>query len=379
VSRVGSVLLGVREMRRAKGRFALLTGAVGILVFLIVYQQALTAGLVTEFIGAIRNQASDVIVYGEDARLDLQGSVVQRDAVARVAAVDGVADAGPLGVATVTVDAGGELRDATLFGHVLGGPGEPVELAKGRRPRRDGEAVASASAAGDGFAVGDRVVVRPGGKTIQIVGSADSTSFSVTPTLFVSYATFESVRRSTNPDAAGVVPSAVAVRVARGADAGAVASRIDDRVDGVEAATRARAAREAPGVASVSQSFGVVLLLTYVVAMVVIGFFFLILTVQKRATLTLLRAIGAPTRRLVVALAVQVAAVVIGGLAVGTALAALALTSASTGIDARLEPPAVAGTTIALLVLAALACIGATRRIVRLDPFAATLPGVGSR
>ena len=379
MTRVGSLLLGLREMRRAKGRFALLTGAVGILVFLIVYQQALTAGLVTEFVGAIRNQSSDVLVYGDDARLNLQGSVVAPDAVARVAAVDGVAEAGPLGVATLTVDAGGELRDATLFGHVLGGPGEPVELAEGRRPRRDGEAVASAAAAKDGFAVGDRVVVRPGGEVIEIVGSADSTSFSVTPTLFASYGTYESVRRSTNPDAAGVLPSAVAVRVDRGADAAAVARRIEQRVDGVEAATRTRAADEAPGVSSVSQSFGVVLLLTYVVAMIVIGFFFLILTVQKRATLTLLRAIGAPTRRLVGALAVQVAAVVIGGLVVGTALAALALTSASTGIDARIEPPAVAGTTVAVLLLAALACVGATRRIVRLDPFAATLPGVGVR
>ena len=184
---------------------------------------------------------------------------------------------------------------------------------------------------------------------------------------------------STNPDAPAVVPSAVAVRVADGADPTTVARRIDGHVDGVEAATRARAADEAPGVASVSQSFGVVLLLTYVVAMIVIGFFFLILTVQKRPTLTLLRAIGAPARRLVGALAVQVAAVVLGGLAIGSALAAVALTSSSTGIDARIEPGGLAATVVALAVLATIACIGASRRIVRLDPVAATLPGASAR
>lgn len=200
------MLLAVREMRRAKVRFGLLTGAVGILVFLIVFQQALLGGLVTEFVGAIRNQSAEVLVYGEDARLNLQGSVVAPDAVERVADVDGVADAQPLGVATITVAAGGELRDATLFGHVLGGPGQPVALAEGRRPERDGEAVASASAAPDGFAVGDRVVVEPGGMELEIVGSARNSSFSVTPTLFASYATFESVRLSTNPDALAVVP-----------------------------------------------------------------------------------------------------------------------------------------------------------------------------
>jgi putative ABC transport system permease protein len=376
---MGSVLLAVREMRRAKVRFGLLASAVGVLVFLIVFQQALLSGLVTEFVGAIRNQSADVLVYGADARLNLQGSVIVGDAPARIAAVDGVAAAEPLGVATVTVDAGGERRDATLFGHTLAGPGRPVTLADGRRPERDREAVASAGAAGDGFAVGDTVVVQPGGLEIEIVGSARQTSFSVTPTLFASYATYEAVRLAANPDAPAVVPSAVAVAVDEGADADEVATAITATVDGVEAVSRARAADEAPGVEAVSQSFGVILLLTYVVVTIVVGFFFLILTVQKRASLTVLRAVGAPAGRLVGGLAVQVAAVLVGGLVLGTLLATLALRSSGSGIEARVEPGALAGTSVVLVILAAVACIGAARRIVRLDPVAATQPGAEMR
>jgi len=376
---MGAARLAWREMRRARGRFSMLTGAVGVLVFLIVFQQALTDGLVGEFVGAIRNQSADVLVYGDEARLNLEGSVVPPDAVAAIAALEGVADAQPLGVSTVTVDAGGELRDAVVFGHTLGGPGEPTSLVEGRRPERDGEAVASASAADEGFAVGDTVVVQPGGEEIVVVGAADNLSFSVTPALFASYATYEAVQLSVNPDAEAVVPSAVAVDVDDDADAGEVADRITAEVPGVEGATRARAADEAPGVSSVSQSFGVVLLLTYVVATIVIGFFFLILTVQKTPTLTLLRAVGVPAGRLVAALAVQVVAVVGGGLVVGTALAALTLGLADIGIDARVAPGAVGTTVAALVVLAALACAGAARRVLRLDPVAATLPGAGQR
>ena len=375
---MGSVLLAVREMRRAKGRFGLLTGAVGILVFLVVFQQALLDGLVTEFVGAIRNQSADVLVYGADARLNLQGSVVGAGTEAEVAAVEGVAAAGPLGVATVTVQAGGELRDATLIGHALGGPGQPARLAAGRRPASYGEAIANVGDGDEGFGIGRRVVVQPGGRTVEIVGTAREVAFSVTPTLFTSYATYEAVRISTNPDARGVLPSAIAVTVDEGAAPTEVARRIEDQVAGVEAA-RARSAEEAPGVASVSQSFGVILLLAYVVAVIVIGFFFLILTVQKRATLTLLRAVGVPAARLVGALAAQVAAVLAGGIAVGTTLAALALASPGSGIDARVEPAALATTTVALLALAAVGCAAAARRIVRLDPAAATLPGAGAR
>lgn len=376
---MGAVRLGLREMKRRKGRFALLTAAVGVLVFLIVFQQALLGGLVGEFVGAIRHQSADVLVYGDEARLNLQGSVVPPPAVVAVGGVEGVAEARPLGVATLTVRAGGELTDATLFGHELGGPGEPTELAAGRRPERDGEAVASAAAADEGFALGDTVVVEPGGEEITVVGTARDLSFSVTPTLFASYSTFEAVQLSVNPDARAVVPSAVAVDVEPGSDPATVAERIDAEVDGVDAATRARAASEAPGVQSVSQSFAVVLLLAYVVATIVIGFFFVILTVQKTATLTLLRAVGVRRRSLVGALAVQVAAVVGGGQVLGAALAAAALAAADTGIEARVEPGALATTVAAVLALSALACLGAGRRIARLEPIAATLPGMGER
>lgn len=376
---MGALLLAWREVRRAKGRFGLLTGAVAVLVFLIVFQQAVLDGLVTEFVGAIRNQSAHVLVYGEDARLNLQGSVVPPTAPEQVAGVAGVARAEPLGVAAVTVEAGGELGDATLFGHVLDGPGAPTGLEDGRRPERDGEAVASAAAADEGFGVGDVVVVQPGEERIEIVGTARDVSFSVTPTLFASYATYEAVQMSVNPDAPAVGPSAVAVTVADGADAAAVAERITGEIDGVEGATRARAADEAPGVESVNQSLAVVLLLTYVVATIVIGFFFLILTVQKVPTLTLLRAIGAPVRSLVGALGVQVALVVGGGLALGAALAGLALRAASIGIEADLAPASLVTTAVVVVVLAGVACVGAARRITRLDPVWATLPGATPR
>ena len=85
---MGSFLLAWREARRAKGRFGLLTGAVTVRVFLVVFQQAVLDGLVTEFVGAIRNQSADVLVYGEDARLNLQGSVVPPAAPEEVAAVE---------------------------------------------------------------------------------------------------------------------------------------------------------------------------------------------------------------------------------------------------------------------------------------------------
>lgn len=368
--------LGLRELRRSKVRFGLLTGAVGVLVFLIVFQQALLGALVDRFVGAIERQSADVLVYGDQARRNIQASVVDPAAVTQVAAVDGVAEAGPLGLSTFTVALDGvpDARDAVLIGYDLDGPGAPTTLSEGRLPAGDGEAVAAAGAEDDGFRIGNRLRVLPGGDPIEIVGLADGAYLSVEPAVFVSFETWAAARRAVNPDAADVAPSAVAVHVADGEDPAQLATRITGAVDGVEALDRQTASDESPGVASVNQSLGLVLALTFAIVAVVVGFFFLLLTAQKREALTLLRALGAPAGSLVLALVAQLAVVLAGGIVAGTLLAAGLLVVAGVELDAEIDPSAVAVTSTVVLVCSLLASVGAIRRVLRLQPIAAAMP-----
>ena len=133
------MFLAWHEMRRSKLRFGLLTGAVGLLVFLILFQQALLGGLITQFIGAVRNQSADVLVFNDQARKNIEGSIILPEQAAAVAAVEGVAVASPLGESTFTVQADGSETDAVVFGYVLGGPGAPTTLSAGRLPTADCE------------------------------------------------------------------------------------------------------------------------------------------------------------------------------------------------------------------------------------------------
>jgi putative ABC transport system permease protein len=128
-------------------------------------------------------------------------------------------------------------------------------------------------------------------------------------------------------------------------------------------------------VAAVRSSFSVVLALAYAVVGLVTGFFFLILTVQKTAALTLLRALGAPARLLVRSLLIQVVAVVGGGVLIATALLALAGRLGGSGVSVEVSVPVVAATGAAVLVLGGLSALAAVRRILRLDPMAAASGG----
>ncbi len=369
------MFLAWREMLRAKLRFALLAGAIGLLVFLVLFVQALTGALIRQFIGAIEHQSADVLVYGADARKNLEGSRVPTETVAEVAAIPGVAAAGPLGEGTFTVRAGGESRDAVLFGHELGGPGSPTTMDAGRAVTGDFEAVASRGAEDLGFRLGAVVRLEPDGRAIRIVGLASDANYSVTPVLFTTFATYEAARRDASGGRALVTPSAVAVISDSDVSSTTVRDRINQSVEGVEALTRDEAVADAPGVASVSDSIGAVVLLCFFVVVVVAGLFFLILTVQKAASLTLLRAIGVRARTLVQSLLLQVVVVVVAGLVIGTALAWLALNAAQNSLGARVALGDVVGTGAVVLGLSLVAALGAARRVLRIDPVRATVPG----
>jgi len=376
--------LALRELRRSKVRFILLTVAIGLLVFLAFFMQTLLVNLLGFFTGALEHQSATVLVYGKDARRSLEGSVITPAQVAAVGAVEGVGSSGPLGERSFTVRANGKDVDAILFGYDLGGPGEPTRMTTGLLPQRAGEGVGSSIDADQGFGVGDTVEIVPGGAgagtplPIRIVGTADKSRFSVLPTVFVSWDTYVAAAKVANPAATTVLPSAVAVIPAKGVSPADLAARINRAVPGVDALTRDQAVADAPGVSSVSQSFSLIIGLTYIVITIVIGFFFVILTVQKTASLTLLRAIGADTRTLVGALFVQVLIVVVLAMGIGAGILALAALGSSPVFPISADPALIARVGGTILVLALLAALVAARRIARIDPIdAVNRPSLG--
>ena len=371
--------LALAEIRRAKLRFALLIGAVALLVFLILFQQSLAGSLLGQFTGGLERQSASVLVYNAEARRIVDASRVAPQQVRAVAAVEGVAEAGPIGEGSFTAQLEtGELRDTSVFGYELGGPGAPTTLSAGRLPERDGEAVASSSDASAGYGIGQTVTVVPGDTPVTIVGLADDVQFNVQPTLFLSFATYERLVLATNPDALAVLPNLVGVEPASGVDPVSLATSITEQVQGVEALDRDTAVASLPGVASIQQSFAIILGLAFVVVILLTGFFFLIITVQKMSSLTLLRAVGASSGFLVRNLIVQVLLVIGAALLVAVPLTIVSVNgAASAQFTATVEPSTVITTSVAILLLGVLAALGAMRRVARIDPAAATTRLVG--
>ncbi len=373
--------LALREMRRAKARFGLLIGAVALLVFLILTQQALQDGLITSFVGAIRQQSAPVLVYSTDGQKTLQGSVISPSLEQTIRGIDGVGAAGQIGQGTFTVQIDGHdgTSDAAIIGAEDPSLGGARRVDGGRQPAGPGEAVGSAA----DFSVGDRVRVVPvgvpggTGPELRVVGVVDDGQLQVTPTLFTSWADYEQAALAANPEADTILPNVIGLRPAQGTTAEQLTAAVNAASQDADALTRDQAATETPGVGQVRQSFQVIFLLFALVVPLLTGLFFLIVTFQKSASLTLLRAVGVDSRALVRSLLFQVVVVVAGGLAVGTALYWPLSQQTVGAITLRFDPTAVGFWSALLLGLGLLSALVAARRVLRIDPIEATTGGGG--
>jgi putative ABC transport system permease protein len=369
------MFLAFREMRRAKVRFALLIVAVSLLMFLILFQQALQNSLISAFIGGLNQQTAPVLVYTTDSQRTAFGSVISPDLERTIAGVSGVAAHGRIGISSFTVTSDRVESSATLLGfenQQLGGPGT---LSAGRLPTAAGEAVGSST----DFVIGQEVEVVPtadaSGVVLTVVGLADNAQLLVTSTLFVDYAAYELAVKAANPDARLVLPNLVAVRPTAGLSDTELTTRINNASADADALTKSEAAAQTPGVAQVRQSFQIIFALYGLVVPLITGLFFLIITLQKAASLTLLRAIGARSGVLIRSLLVQVGVVIGGGLALGVALYA-PLSQATLGIlTLSFDVRAVAFWSGLLLGLGLLSALVAARRVLAIDPIEATTSG----
>ncbi len=363
--------LGFSEVRRAKLRFGLLTAAVSLLVFLVLLLTTLAGALVGSLTGALDGLQAQGLVYSAAARDNIAASRLDPATTDAVAAVPGVAAVGAVGTFTTRAVLAGSAEDAQVFGFEPGAPGAPGGLTDGRLPAAAGEAAVD----GGGVEIGDTVTLQPTGIELTVVGLLRGAQFNAVPTAYVVLSTYEEALIAANPGIPFVPVNAVAFDVDDSADVAQVAAAITETVPDVVGYTRGDAVAKIPGISSITQSFGILVGLTFIIGIVVIGFFFLILTVQKLKSFTLLRAIGTPTRSLAATVALQISLVVIVASALAVGLTLLAVQGLNTGIPVQLDPVLIVTTVLAVLVFSLLAGLLSIRRISRIDPATA----VGAR
>lgn len=358
--------IALRELWRSKLRFGLLSAAVALLAFLLLFLGTLSGTLLSAYVGAIENAEADAVVFSSDARRNVQASRFDVAAVEEVQQVPGVMAAAGMNEVTLTVLIDGETSDLSLWAVEPGAPGD-VPIIEGRKAGA-GELVVDVSAKAAGFEIGSTVTLVETDRDLAIVGFTDRRQYAVLPTGYTPLPEWNRVFLETYPGATDIPINLIAVDVDEGANLDIVISAINDSVATADAVTPADAAAATPGVSSITTSFNLIVGITFGIVVVVIGFFFMILAVQKQKSFALLRAVGASRRYLGLSIVFQIAVTVSVGILVGVLFLWGVSLMSSESFPLTIETVSVALTSLIVLISAIVAGGFSVRRALKVDP-----------
>lgn len=350
-----------RDLRFAKGRFALMGAVVVLITLLVVALSGLTAGLSRDSASAIADLPADRLALAAPTggqQLSFTDSALSSKTVAAWREVPGVERADPLGVAAAKARTGTRAATVTVLGVDPGAPLPPARdrVAPGRLLLSHGAASALGTRPG--------ATVEIGGERLTVSAVAGEDSFSHAPVVWAALSDWQRIA----PPGAGAA-TAVALRLAPGAEEGPLASA--DRRLGTTTVDRAAAREAIPSYRSEHLSLELMRALMFAISALVVGAFFTVWTIQRSGDVAILKALGASTGALLRDALGQALVILLAGTAAGTALAAGAGLLVGSTVPFVVD----AGTTLApaaaLVALGLLGAAVAIRRLTSVDPLTA--------
>ena len=367
--------LALAEIRRRRGRWGSIIGAVGFIVFLVLVLAALADGLFIGTAGALQTGASDALVYSIDGRRSLVRSELPLSDLAKVAAVDGVADVGALGVLLATAATGGDAYDIAVMGHIPGHAGEPTRLVEGRRPAPDEQfvAVADISLQDEDISLGDLVTLTDSSQPVEIVGFVENAQYLLAATIWVPLATWEALRFEVRPETIGRGPVVQAIPILLEPDetVEAVGAAIDEALGATETVSKDGAILALPGVDQQESTFTAIIVVSFVVVGIVIALFFALITLEKRGQFAILKAIGSPNRFLLQGVLVQAIIATVAGYVLGWGLSRLLALALPSSVPVEFLTGTALSLFLATILMGAIGAMFSFRRIIRIDPASA--------
>ncbi|MFE9654619.1 FtsX-like permease family protein [Micromonospora sp. NPDC006431] len=345
------MFIAVRDLRFARGRFALLGTVIALMTLMVVLLTGLTAGLGAASVSAVAALPVDHLSFQQPTdgqQVSFATSTLPADSAATVAAQPGVTAAWPLGVSTTRLQADGGATTVTLIG---GAPELYPAVRQGRAPSGAEVALTADLADAQSVSVGDLVAVA--GQRVTVAAVVATTSFNHLPVVYAPISTWQDLART---------DSITAVASTGGDAAGAA---------GVTTVSRDEAFTAVGGYASEQGSLNLMRGLLLAVSALVVGAFFAVWTMQRGTDLAVVRALGGSRAYLLRDALAQAGIVLLVGAAVGAGAAA-----GLGAVTARVVPFVLDATTIAV-PLAAMVAVGAlgaafsVRRVSTVDPLTA--------
>ncbi|MDT0427370.1 ABC transporter permease [Streptomyces salyersiae] len=349
-----------RDLRFAKGRFALMGSVVVLITLLVGMLSGLTAGLGKENTSAVTGLNADHIAFAAppDGRSEsFADSAVTKEAWRTWAHRPGVTAAEPLGVRTLNAASGDGRRTAAVsaFGVEPDGPLAPGRVGPGT--------VVLSEQAADELGAGPGDTLSLAGTEVTVGTVAGDASYSHTPVVWTSLGDWQRVGGSADRATVIALTTTGKADLAAGDKAASTSTlTLDDSLGAIGSYQAEN------GSLQLMRAF------LFAISALVIGAFFTVWTIQRSGDVAVLKALGASTPYLLKDALGQAVVMLAAGTGLGTALAAG--TGALVGGDGAAVPFVLDASTVlvpagVMILLGALGAALSIRRITAVDPLTA--------
>jgi putative ABC transport system permease protein len=375
------MFLALRELRFARGRFALMGVVIALISVLVVLLSGLSSGLVNDGVSGLKTVPATAFAFDEGTMTDnaFSRSVVDDEQIAVWQGADGIAQAEPMGVNIVNgATDGGDQIDLTLFGVQPGGFLSP-EVSSGEALGAVDGIVVSEPLREQGIEIGTVVTLDRLDVELTVVGfTKGQATFGHVDVAYLPVATWQLIASGMSKAGApaqeqvdGIDFPFASVVAILAADDGKPDYATIDAAAGTSTMSLQDAFNASPGYEAETLTLSMIQFFLYAICALVVGAFFTVWTIQRTHDIAVLRAVGASSAYLLRDSLAQAAILLIGFTVVGAA-AGVGMGAAmpdAMPFDLELAPIAVAsGVTIVLgLIGAAVAVL----RITRIDPLRA--------
>ncbi|KFF60699.1 ABC transporter substrate-binding protein [Cryobacterium sp. MLB-32] len=350
------MFLALRDLRHAKGRFALIGAVVALITVLVGFLSGLTMGLAEQNVSAITSISADRMVFSTgtgDEPVSYADSALTRADAARWGEQPGVSSVQPLGISQGRLLAGDNKATVTVFG---------ADTVLGSAPAsQSGRVSIPLSIAGDlGIGAGDSVLIA--GRPFAVQTVTDNAWYSHMPVVRVTLADWRGLQPE--PDTA---PFATVLAVtAAGTDFAAA--------DATTSTTSAGVLQSLAALGSFRSEIGSLLLMVamlFGISALVVGAFFSVWAIQRQPDVAVLKALGASNRMLIGDALGQAAILLVLGVGLGIGVTALFGTLAGSALPFVLSPLTTLVPALLMILLGLAGAAFALRSVTTADPLTA--------
>lgn len=355
-----SMFLAINEIRHSKLRYALVIGVMFLIAYLVFFLTGLAYGLAQENRMAVDKWNASDIFLSEKANDSLNMSMIDPDLANELAAKEKAVLAQAAGIIYDATDEN-KKQNVSFFG-INSKEFLNPKVIEGKSFKSSGEVVADISLKKQyHYKIGDKVKLATNNEPLLIVGFTDNAKFNISPVLYTSMETFQTIRYGANSSfQPKTTYNAIVTR-----------GKVSQQPKGLQKLSISKFIDKLPGYSAQVLTFGFMIGFLVVIAAVVIGIFIYVLTMQKIAIFGVMKAQGISSRFIANSVIAQTFILAVSGVTIGLLATIASALILPEGVPFQTNLLFFGVIALLMVLVAIIGALFSVRTIVKIDPLRA--------